>query len=223
MNISRFELILDFAEETRLHTHSHIVSKALGEELLDEEYQPVIVRDEKDKFGVRWDYEECGIIKEDIGDEKECINTFVATLESINNVAPLGKLSMRYLRVDWIFPVSDKYDFKTLEVKYRQAFIKENELFRECYDSSVVIDMKYDQLTLHHQSGAMDLAQLQDMFKVFTIKEGHPSLFLFLNTQVTDKQLTTYSRDDMENFIQHSFQLCKTHAEVFGKTVEGIL
>ncbi len=223
MEISRLELVLDIAEEAKLHTHSYNVSKTLGEELSDEEYQPIIVRDEKNKFGIRWDYETCGIITENVENENDCINKFISTLESINKVAPFGKFSTRKLRVDWIFPVNEKYDFKTLELKYRHIFIKDNEIFKKCYDSSVVMDMSYEHIKLHHQSGTMDISQLQNMFKVFTIKKGHPTLFLFLNTEASESRIINYSVDNMKEFILYSFNLCKNQAEEFGKMMEAVL
>lgn len=222
MNISRFELSLDFSEETRLHTLPYLVSEALGEQELEEDYTSTVFRNEKDKFAVRWNCEICGIIREDVNSGQECIKEFVSTLETINNVAPIGRISGRALRINWIFPSKEK-QFNALEMKYRQLFIKENELFSLGYDSSVICDMKYDESILHHQSGAMGLAQLQEGFKTFTIKEGHPSLFLFLTTEVEDSRLVTYTKDDMGRFMHYSFQLCNSHAENFGKIVGRIL
>lgn len=222
MDISRFELLLDFAEETRLHTLPYKISEVLGEKELEDDYTSTVFRDDEEKFGVKWNYESCGIIKEDVSDTEKYIKKLISTLELINNVAPIGIMAKRTLRIDWIFPSKEK-EFDVLEKKYRQIFIREHELFSRCSDSSVVIDMEYEGVTLHHQSGAMRLSQLQEMFKVFTIREGHPPLFLFINNEVTDSHPIQYTKDDMDKFIEYSFQISKSHAENFGKIVGRLL
>ncbi len=222
MDISKFELSLDFAEETRLHTLSYKISEVLGETELEDNYIPTVFRDNKEKFGVKWDYVSCGIIKEDVSDAEEYIKKLISTLELINNVAPIGIMPKRTLRIDWIFP-SKENEFDVLEKKYRQMFVQEHGLFSRGFDSSVVIDMEYEGVTLHHQSGAMRLSQLQEMYKVFTIREGHPPLFLFINNEVTDSHPIQYTKDGMDKFIDHSFQISKSNAEKFGKIVGGLL
>jgi len=46
---------------------------------------------------------------------------------------------------------------------------------------------------------------------------------VFLTTVVTDKELKEYSSGNMGGFINDSFKLMKSHAEHFGKFMEGIL
>lgn len=223
MNISAFELTLIFAEDTRLKTYVGAVSEALGEEITGEISQPVIVRRGKEKFAARWDYAKCSMLKEDVDNSNECINEFIETIETINGVAPIGKLSSRNIRVDWVLPVNDKYNFKKLEVEYRRIFIKQTSLSNKAYDSSVLLDIKCDQGILHHQSGPMGIAQLQDGWRSFKTKDGYPNLFLFIDSVINDEQLIEYSKLDMKKFVKNSFQLCKSHAENFEKIVGGVL
>lgn len=223
MNTSAFELRLTFAEGTKLRTHAGRVAQVLGSEVPEEEIEPVIMRRNNAKFAVHWEYDYCAMVKEDVDNVAECINTFISTTESINKVAPIGQLSSKLLRVNWIYPNKGKSDFSQLEMKYRQSFVKNSELFQNAFDSSVIIDMKYGELILHHQSGIMDVVQLQKDWRVFKIKGGHPSLFVFLTTEVTDKQLTEYSSENMGSFINDSFKLMRSHAEHFEKFTEAIL
>jgi hypothetical protein len=223
MNISTFELALFFAEETQLKMYTSAVSEVLGEQMLEEEYEPCVVRKEKEKLAIYWRYDSCGILKEDVSNVQEVIKKFSTTIEIINGVAPIRKLSSKRLRIDWVMPVNSKYDYKNLEMKYRKAFIRENPLFKEGYDSSVVLDMKYDKLVLHHQSGAMGIAQLQSDYRQFKTKEGYPLLFLFVNSYVTDDQLEDYSKESIGIFIKDSYKLIKSHAQEFEKMMEGVL
>ena len=223
MNIRVVELKIEFAEETRLRTHATMVAEVLGSEIPGEEIEPVLMREENSKFAVRWVYERCAIRKEDVDDIGGCIDIFISTIESINKVAPVGKLSSTILRVDWVYPNKSKSDFGELETKYRQSLVKSNELFQNICDSSVIIDMKYGNLMLHHQSGIMGAPQLQEDWRAFRIERGHPSLFVFLTTVVTDKELKQYSSGNMGGFINDSFKLMKSHAEHFGKFMEEIL
>ena len=155
-------------------------------------------------------------------DGPKCISTFIKTIGTVNKVAPIGKVSSKTLRVYWILPVN-KYDFGNLEMKYRQMFIKDSGIFSNCVDSTIVIDMKYDKWKFSHQSGAMDVAQLQNRFRVFNIEEGQARLFFFLSTTVTDEQLEGYSKEKMENFLNKSYQICKSHSDDFEGIMEGIL
>ena len=152
----------------------------------------------------------------------KCISNFTKTLETVNKVVPVGKILSKRLRVYWILPAS-KYDFKNLEMKYRQIFVNDSEIFSNCIDSTVVIDMKRDEWKFSHQSGAMEVAQLQNLFRVFNIKEGQAKIFLFLATTITDEQLEEYSRENMENFLNKSYEICKTHSDKFEGIMEEIL
>lgn len=222
MNISAFDLRLQFAEDTKLRTPIKAVCELLGEEV-SEEIEPVISREENAQFAVRWDYDEIGILKEDVGSVRRCITRFLETTENINKVAPIGNLSKRQLTVDWILPTDKKYKFKQIELKYRKVFIISNELVKGSFDSSMLLDIDCEQGTLHHQSGAMKIPQLKDDFRSFEIGKNHPRVFLFLQTEIENKQVTTYSKEDMRDFMWKSYQICKSHATHFRKVMETVL
>jgi len=225
MIIVSLELTLDFAESTQLRTPARAIFEALGGKVKEERrpHEPAAnIRNSREKTAVRWDYKSCNMVQEDVDDIPKCISNFTKTIETVNKVAPVGKISCKRLRVYWILPVS-KYDFKSLEMKYRQMFIKDSEIFSNCTDSTVVIDMKCDKWKLSHQSGAMNVTQLQNQFRVFNIKEGQAEIFLFLATTMTDEQLGEYSIRNMENFLSKSYEICKTHSDNFEGIMEGIL
>lgn len=225
MIIVRLELILEFQENTKIRTPARSVFEILGGQVSDVQKprEPnAIIRREKEKFAVRWDYDSCKILHEDVYNYGECIKDIITLLEKINKVAPIGSLSCKKLITFWILP-TDKYDFKSLELKYRQAFIKENELFTDCIDSSVVVDMKRDGLVLSHQSGAMELSQLQNDFREFKIKGDFPKIFLFLSSTIVSKITSKYLTTDMEEFITGSLEMCKSHSDNFEKMMRGVL
>ena len=144
MNISKFELILQFSDSTKVRTPIQNIAMLLGEEA-NEEIEPVISRRENEKFAIRWDYDEVGILKEDVRNVRQCITKFIKTTEKINGMIPIGNLSKRQLVIDWIFPVNDKYSFKQLQHKYTDLFIINDKLVRNTFDSSVLLD--YHDLT----------------------------------------------------------------------------
>ena len=225
MIIVSIELSLDFAENTQLRTPARAVFETFLGEVKKERRPhepPANIRNEKEKTVIRWDYKSCNIIQEDVDDILKCISNFTNIIVTVNKVAPVGKILSKRLRVYWILPVS-KYDFKNLEMKYRQMFIKDSEIFSNCTDSTVVIDMKRDEWKFSHQSGAMDVAQLQNEFRVFNIKEEQAKIFLFLATTITDEQLEEYSRENMENFLNKSYEICKTHSDKFEGIMEEML
>jgi hypothetical protein len=225
MILSGVELVLDFAKSTRLPTPARAVFEALGGQVREgkQPREPIAtIRNAKGKTAVRWDYESFNIVQEDVDDIPKCISTFIRTIETVNKVAPIGKVASKTLRAYWILPVG-KYDFRNLEVKYRQAFVKDNELFSNCVDSTIVIDMKYDKWKFSHQSGAMNLAQLQDHYRTFGAKEGHAALFFFLATTIIDEQPDGYTKTTMENFLNKSYDICKAHSNKFEIIMEGVL
>jgi hypothetical protein len=222
MNISKFELILHFSNTLRAKTPIQNIGLLLGEEVT-EDIEPVISRKESEKFAIRWDYDEVGILKEDVRNVRGCINKFLKTTKIINGAVPIGNLLKRQLVIDWIFPIDEKYNFKQLQRKYTEFFINNNELIRNTFDSSVLLDYHSEQGTLHHQSGAMQIPQLENEFRSFVIPKNNPKLFLFLETQIENGEPITYSDLDMEDFIGKSYQICRTHANVFQKIVEAVL
>jgi hypothetical protein len=222
---SKIELTLDFAEETRLKTPAKFFREVLGVDGFGsvEGEEHIVKRDEKAKFALSWRYSHCSMVQESKEDSQECIDLFISFLEKINAAVPIGKLSRTMLRVDLVFPSTNTTQFKYLELCYRKTFIKDNGLFENIYDSSVVWDMDFGQWKLHHQSGAMEVKQLQKDFREFKIKENHPTLFLFLLIQVTNNNVIEYYKESFKELISSGLQACESHANNFGKIVEGIL
>lgn len=226
MDLIRYETILEFLKESRVTTPAQSVFKALSNRDAPETGRPrepgVRIRDDKDKVEVVWDYDSCKIVHEDMASYDDCIQKTIILLHKIKSVVPIPKLSSRRVIMYWIL-ATKKYDFKSLELKYRENFIKESTIFDNCFDSSIVIDMKRDKYILHHQSGAMDVAQLQALYKTFKIKEGHPKLFLFLETTITSKEVVEYSSEGMKDFLLSSYQIGKSHSDAFQNTMEELL
>ena len=222
MNISKFELILQFSDSTKVRTPIQNIAMLLGEEA-NEEIEPVISRRENEKFAIRWDYDEVGILKEDVRNVRQCITKFLKTTEKINGMIPIGNVSKRRLVIDWIFPVNNKYSFKQLQHKYTNLFIINDKLVRNTFDSSVLLDYHSKQGILHHQSGVMKIPQLEKEFRSFVIPKINPKLFLFLETEIENEQPMTYSEQDMRDFVVESYQICKFHATLFKKVMEAVL
>lgn len=225
MNLIRFETNLDFHEDTKLATPARLVFQALsGQKHIPKERRPrepgARIRGEKEKVVIVWNTESCSIMHEDRPGE-DCIPSTITYLEGINQVAPIGKLSSRSLRLLWILPVAE-YDFRTLEAKYRGQFIKQSEIFENCSDSTVVIDMKCDNYTLHHQSGVMGISQLQKDFRTFKMKDERPGLFVFLEATINGGEIE-YSSEEMRRFLLWSFEQSKSHSVSFEKIMEAIL
>lgn len=226
MDLIRFETILEFLGESRVTTPAQSIYKALSNVDIPKEQRPrepgVRIRDEKQKHAIRWNYNSCGILYEDTQDHAVCIKNTITVLDKINRVAPIAKLSLRKLIIFWVLPAA-RYNFKSLESKYRENFIKQSTIFDNCVDSSVVIDMKCDKGILHHQSGAMDIAQLQRSYKTFKMKEQQPKLFIFLETTITNGKVIEYSSEEMSDFLFSSFEICKSHSTSFQKMMEVVL
>lgn len=226
MELIRFETKLKFAKKSRVVTPAYSVLKALTDKEPPEEQRPkepgVLIRNEQQKHAVRWDYDECGILYEDTAEHNNCIKDTVRVLDMINHVAPITQINWRELIIYWILP-TPKYNFKSLELKYRENFIKPSAIFHRCVDSSVAIDMKYDDCILHHASGAMNITQLQSDYKIFKMKEQQAKLFIFLETSISNGKMIEYSSKDLREFLEKSFEKCNSHANEFQKEMEAIL
>jgi hypothetical protein len=223
--MNKFELDLHFTEETHLKTPSELVKEAINGHDADEgESQTHIVEvDEKAQSAISWRPNSCSLLQEGKNDANECIELFLASLERINNVVPIGKIDSIQLKVNWIFPPNPDNNFKNLEYGYKKTFIKTADLFKTSYDCSVVVEMNLGKWKLHSESGPMKLAQLQREYKVFKIKEGFPAIFLFLGNEITNNETFQYSKGNLNEVINYGFQNCETHAKNFGKIVEVIL
>lgn len=226
MNLSYFEIHLGFSKKHKVATPASAIFRALTgkqEPSGDKPIEPgVRIRDEQQKQLIFWHYNSCTVLYEDRQDYDFCINGTVNLLDRIDKIAPIRELELMRFRADWILPVVN-YDFKSLEQKYREHFIKQHAIFDNCYDSSVVIYMKRNKWTLHHQSGAMNIDQLQRDYRVFPMEKTKDKLFLFLSNKVESTETIIYSNKQMKGFLDEAFKMCKNHSELFQSMMEGIL
>jgi len=167
-------------------------------------------------------YNDCSIMSEDPTDHRQTITRTLSILENINDATPISKIKLQRLRIFWIRPVRN-YEFKPLKRKYRQCFIKEKEIFDNCFDSSVVLEMSRGRLNLHHQSGIMDISQLQKDYRVFKMKAVTSKVFIFLSTTISSTDVVEYSRKSFEEFLLNSFEICQTHSDGFEKIMEEVI
>lgn len=226
MKLSHFEVHLRLSEKHRAASPALSIFRALTGKEEPTGDKPVEagvrIRDEQQKKLVAWRYNSCTVLYEDRQDHDFCINGTVSLLDRIDKIAPLGELESMRFRADWILPVVN-YDFRSLEQKYREHFIRQHPIFDNCTDSSVVIDMKRNRWTLHHQSGPMNIDQLQRDYRVFPMEETKCKLFLFVNNMVESAETIIYSNKQMKESLDEAFQMCKDHSELFRSMMEGIL
>ena len=225
MRLAQFGIRLDFAEERRIYTVGQKVYEAITGEIPSEHEPPytpgILIRASKRKLTTAWNPERCLIALEDVSDLNKCIETILITLEQINTVAPIYKLSKRNISTYWILPAPD-YDFPSLEQKYREIMIAQNEISSLSADSSVIFDIKVGEWTLHHQSGAMLPEQLLDRYLQFKAADI-PKAFLFLEASIEDEKVVEYSSEDTRNYLVTSLDYCKSHSDAFHRIWEGIL
>jgi len=142
-------------------------------------------------------------------------------LEKIVKIAPIGEISNRMFITHWILPAPN-YDFASLERKYRETMIVENDISSVAYDSSVILDIGSDKRTLHHQSGAMAPPQLHQTYLRFKL-DNVPKTFVFLEAAIWDKDVIQYSMKEMHSFMEKSLDDCVSHSKLFHQFWEGRL
>jgi hypothetical protein len=224
LRLIHIEIELDFAEEFSSYSISQQLHKALtgktsaAEELIE---PGVEFRSPKKRQLVNWDTGSCRVVMESVTNSDECVRQMVALLQTINKVAPIGKLSRRELITHWILP-AEGYRFKSLEQKYRETFVTHQPAWKNVFDSSVIIDMRINDLILHHQSGAMKTKQLRQEFAEFKL-ESVPKVFLFLSAAIESDKVVEYSAEDINRFLATSLEHCKHHSELFADTWRKIL
>lgn len=225
MRLIHLEIELDFAKEFRSYSISQQLYKALTgrwPDTVEEISEPeVIFRSWKRRQLVSWCTDSCSVTMESVANPEECFDKMVALLETINRVAPIGGLYRRQLVTHWLLP-TDNYSFKSLEQKYRETFITQQPIWKKVFDSSVIIDVKLNDLILHHQSGAMHPRQLRDDYAIFKL-ENIPKAFLFLWASVHSDKVVKYSEQDIHRFLSKSFEHCENHSELFEEIWRGIL
>ena len=220
----QFGLWLQFAEEIRGHSLSYQISATLGGKSPQPErtIEPSVrFRLDEDKISVTWFPTYCYITSENVSDKKHCIDRIISVLEIINRVATIEKLSNRRFHTHWILPTL-QYDFVSLERKYRETMITQNDVSNAAYDSTTIFDIRGDKWILHHQSGAMEPQQLQQTYLDFKL-DNVPKTFIFLEATTMDKNVIQYSREEMRSFMERSLENCVSHMEEFKRIWEGRL
>lgn len=225
MRLVQLGIRLDFAEERRIYTVGQKVVEAITGEVPVEPDLPhtqgVKLRSSKRKLAIAWNPLRCVIASEDVSNLDTCIETILTTLEQISSAASIYKLSEKRVITYWILP-APSYDFPSLEQKYREIMIAQNEISSLASDSSAVFDIKMGKWTLHHQSGAMRPQQLLEDYLQFK-PDDIPKAFLFLEASIVDKKVVEYSSKDIHNYSVVSLDYCKSHSDVFNRIWEGVL
>lgn len=114
------------------------------------------------------------------------------------------------------------YDFISLEQLYRGKSIQQCSFANGVYDSSVILDIKIGNYSLHHQSGAMEPNQLNTDYLEYERKDL-PKTFVFLYASVLDETILQYNREGMESFTREAFNYCLAHSKEFGELWERYL
>lgn len=225
MRLVHLEIRVGFAEEIQEHSLEQKVHKAITgkipRELEQKTKQPVLIQSPKRKQAVKWDTESCDIVLEEVPDINNFLKMVILLLDNINAVAPIDKLSRRNLTTYWILPAPN-YDSPSLEQKYREIMLAQNEISSLAADSSAIFDIRIGELTLHHQSGPMWPQQLLDDYLHFKAADI-PKAFLFLWASIEEKKVVKYSSEEIQNYLLRSFNHCKSHSEAFDRIWEGIL
>lgn len=220
----QFGLSLRFVEEVRRYSLSYEILTALGGKLPEPERiaeRGVRFKLNQDKMSVIWAPTHCYITVENVSDKKRCIDRIISVLEVINRVVTIEKLSGRRYITCWILPTV-QYDFVSLERKYREIMIAQNDVSNAAYDSSTIFDIRGDKWFLHHQSGPMEPQQLQRTYLRFKL-DNVPKTFIFLEATTVDKNVIQYSRGEMNSFMEKSLESCVSHMEEFNRIWEGHL
>jgi len=220
----QFGLWLQFVEEIRGHSLSYQLLTTLGGKSTEPERIPergVRFLLDQDKVSIIWMPTYCFITSENISDKNQHIDRIVSVLEIINKVATIEKLRTRRFHTYWILP-TPQYDFVSLERKYRETMIKQNEVTNAAYDSSTFFDIRVDKWSLHHQSGAMEPQQLQRRYLRFKL-DNVPKTFIFLEATILDENVIQYSKGEMHGFMESSLEYCVSHMEKFNQIWEKCL
>ncbi len=225
MRLVQFGIRLDFAEERRIYTLAQKVREVIIGRIPSERKPPYelgsLIPVSKKKLAIIWEPQWCLIALEDVSNLDKSIETILTTLEQINSAAPIYKLNERRVSTYWILPAPN-YDFPSLEQKYREIMIAQNEISNLASDSSVILDIEMGEWILHHQSGAMWPQQLLDDYLQFK-PDDIPKAFLFLEASIMEQKVLEYSTKETQDHLLRSFNYCKSHSDGFARIWEGIL
>lgn len=225
MRLLSFEIEIEFAEEIRVPSLSQRVHRAITGKTPPQYQKPsepgVNIRSIKRKLVVLWTTNSCSIQVEHFTSPGDCIHTIVTLLNTINAVVPINQFRKRLATTQWLLP-APSYKIAALEQKYRETMISRQFVQHSIFDSSVILDIKTNDWTLHHQSGAMGIKQLLDDYLFFK-PENVPNTFLFLLASIIDEKMVQYSSEEIHDYLTKSFDLCSSHSNRFERIWEGIL
>ena len=223
MQLVHFSIELEFDKSTRLHTPAQKVFTALGGKTLKTKPREpgTNIRNEKQKNLINWQYEKCGIGLEKTEDPIECMRIMTQLMETIDNVAPIGKLQSTKIVTGWILP-APRHDFASLNELYMHTSISPKEFMQGTYDSSVILDSEIDDFIFHHQSGPMTQKQLLEEYLIYK-RDNLPKVLIFLYTSATYTKVINYNKKEMHSVIENAFGLCERHSNSFSKIWEGYL
>lgn len=223
MLLVHFGIEFKFDDATKLHTPARKVFHAFGGKI--QRTKPMEpganIRSEKQKFEINWQYEKCKIRLEETEDRNKCISLMTKLLETIDNVAPIGKLQNTQIYTEWLLPAT-RHDFASLNEIYMRTIISPKDFMRETYDSSIILDSRIGDFILHHQSGPMMQRQLLEEYLIFK-RPNLPKELIFLIISARYTKVIQYNKKDIYSFIEKAFSLCEQRSNEFGKIWEGYL
>ena len=217
MQLVHFSVELEFAEKRHLPSPAKNVYRALSGKKPDkgEVVEPGAHISLSDKrVDIRWRFDRCRVILEDASSLKRCVETVLLWLSQIDKVAPMGEIDSTKVTTCWLLP-TPRYDFASLERKYREKMIVSNkDILKGTFDCSVMFDADIGDCKLYHQSGAMEHQQLLKNYLFFKPDEVH-EVFLFLLARVTNEDKVEYSKGGMHKQLSALFNHCMSHSNAF--------
>lgn len=221
MHLVSFKVEFQFDETTGLRTPARKVYDAFGGKATKTKaLEPgANIKYQKSKIEIIWRYDRCRIIIEDTENSSKCLSEVKGILETIDNIAPMGKLNNAEVFTEWILP-AERHDFNLLNELYEKTMICKKEFMPGIYDSSIVLDSRIGDFDLHHQSGPMVQEQLAKQYLIFK-RLNLPKNLIFLMISAKFQKVIQYSKEEMNRFIEDAFGLCESHSNEFSKIWEG--
>lgn len=213
-----------YKEEIPAYHPSQTVFEALGGTVKRPESSietGMRIRIPNDKVVIKWNTKRFAIAMEKVSNPDYCTNVIMANIKKIDEAVSIPKLNSRSVGTCWILPAPG-HDFTSIERKYREKMIVHNDIICDTYDSSIVLDIKAGEQTLHHQSGAMNSEQLQNTYLNFEADKV-PETFLFLEASIHEKKVVQYSHEEMQSFLAKSLETCIHHGIAFQQIWEGVI
>ncbi|MCJ7631390.1 hypothetical protein MUP77_03165 [Candidatus Bathyarchaeota archaeon] len=225
MQLIHFSVELKFAEKNQLPSRAENVYEALSGK--KPEKRKVVEPDTHvsltdKRVDVRWRFDRCRVILEDVSSLKRCVETVLFWLNQIDKAAPMGGIDSTKVVTYWLLP-TPSYDFASLVRKYREKMIISNkDILEGVFDCSVMFDADIGNCRLYHQSGAMERQQLLSNYLFFKPDEM-PEVFLFLFASVINNDKVEYSKDAMHKQLSALFNHCMSHSNAFGQIWKEVL